>query len=134
MLCSLRGKSTLPLLNEKVKVVNSCVKKYVDLKICGSKLVVSRIFTLYKSICDNGHAMVLTGMKLKPPKNINYVLVECNSFLKLLIPMKVSLLMIYTQEHISECEGIKIDSIIQWRFFVIHKLMSSWIIGFHVYK
>ena len=40
----LRGKSALPLLKDKVKVANSCVKKHTDLKNCGSKVVGSRRF------------------------------------------------------------------------------------------
>ena len=34
LLCWLRGKSALPLINEKLKVVNSCVKKYGFKELC----------------------------------------------------------------------------------------------------
>ena len=44
---------------------------------------------------------------MKPPKDINYVSVEFNSFLKPPRQMKGCLVMIYIQEHISECEEIK---------------------------
>ena len=43
-LCCLGGKSSLPLINCKVKVVNSCVNSYMNLKKYVSKVVGSRIF------------------------------------------------------------------------------------------
>ena len=44
--------------------------------------------------------------------------------------MKVSLIMIYVQENLSGGEEIIKDSIFQWRLLVIHKLLSSCMIGF----
>ena len=80
--CWLRGNSALPLLNEKLKVVNSCVKNNTDLNNYGSKLFASRGFLLSKSLCNNWYAIVLTGVRMKPPKDINYISFECNYFPK----------------------------------------------------
>ena len=48
--------------------------------------------------------MVPTGEKMKTPKQINYVLFECNLFLKSPRKMKGSLVIIYIQVQFSECE------------------------------
>ena len=76
--CWLRGKSVLPIINEKVKVVKICVKNNMDFKKCGSKVVGFRHFYISKYLCNNRHTIFLTGGRMKPPKEINYVLVECN--------------------------------------------------------
>ena len=68
------------------------------------KVVGSSNFPLSKSLCNDWHAIVLTGTRMKPPKDTKYVLVECNSFLKSPIQMKSCLVIIYIQEHISESE------------------------------
>ena len=52
----LRGKSATPLLNDKVKLVNSCVKSDLDLKNCESKVVVSDIGCLFR-----GRQLTLTS-------------------------------------------------------------------------
>ena len=44
--------------------------------------------------------------------------------------MEENLIIIYIQEHISDSEEIIKYSMFQWILFVIHKLMSSCIIGF----
>ena len=62
---------------------------------------------------------------MKPPKDISYVLVEFNSFLKLTRKMKRFLIMVYIQEHHSDSEDIIKYSEFQLRLFVIHKLMRS---------
>ena len=77
LLCSLIGKLEITLLNGKVKVVNSC-EKNMDLNNCGSKLVGYRHFFLYKYLCNNCNTIFLTGARMKPPKEINHLLVECN--------------------------------------------------------
>ena len=51
----------------------------------------------------------MTGVRMKPPKDIKYVLVECNSFLKLPRQMKGFLIMIYIQVIISDSEEINKD-------------------------
>ena len=58
--CWFRGKSALSLLNEKVKVIKSCVKKHMDFTNCGSKIVGSSQFLLSKSLCNNWHNIILT--------------------------------------------------------------------------
>ena len=45
--------------------------------------------------------IVLTGIRMKPPKDIKYILVQFNSFIKSPRQMKGCLVMIYIQEHIS---------------------------------
>ena len=102
----LRFKSALNLLNDKVKVVNSCVLKNMDLKNCGSKLVRSRHFSLSESLWNNRHAIFLIGMSIKLPKDIKYVLFEYNSFIKSPRKMKGCLVIIYIQEQISESKEI----------------------------
>ena len=84
-------------MNDKVKLLNSCVKKNMDLNRCGSKLVESRHLLLTKSLFNNWHTMVMTGVIMKPPKVINYILVECNFNLKPPIQMKGWLIIIYIQ-------------------------------------
>ena len=64
----LRGKSALHLLNNKVKVVNSCVKNDMDLKKSVSKVVGSRRFTFSTSLNIYWHTIVLIETKMKPPK------------------------------------------------------------------
>ena len=68
--CWLRGKSSLPLLNQKEKVVKVVLKK-CRLKNCGSKVVGSRHFYLSEYLWNNWYTMVLTGERIKPPKYIN---------------------------------------------------------------
>ena len=106
----------------------------MDLNNCGSKVVGSRHFFLSKSLWNNWYTIVLIGERMKPPKDISYVLVEYNSFLKQQRQMKGCILMIYIQEYILDSEGIIKDSMFQWRLFVIQKLMISYMIGFHVYN
>ena len=104
--CWLRGKSSIPLLNDKVKVVSIFVKKYMDLKNCGSKLFGSRHFPPSKHIWNECNTIVLTGVRIKPPKNIRYVSIVYNSFLKSPIQMKFCLVIIFIQVHISDFEEI----------------------------
>ena len=70
------------LLNDKVKVTNSCVKQ-MDKKTCESKVVGSRRLLICKYICSNWHTIVVTKARMKLPRDISVVLVECNYFLKL---------------------------------------------------
>ena len=77
----LRGKSELPLLNEKVKLGNSCVNIYIHLNNCRSKVFGSRRF-LSKSFWSDCRTIVFTGNSKKQSKEIKYKSVECNSFLK----------------------------------------------------
>ena len=87
--CWLRGKSSLPLLNDKVKLVNSCVKIYDYLKLwITSKVVGSMQFFLPKYLWNNWHAVALIGVRIKLPKNIDFVLFECIYFIKEPIQMK----------------------------------------------
>ena len=67
------------------------------LKNSESELVGSRNFSLSKSLWGNCYTIVLTGVMVKPHNEINYVLVECYSFIKSLIQMKGCLFMIYIQ-------------------------------------
>ena len=97
MSCYLKGNSALPLINDKVKVLKSCVKNNMDLNRCGSKLVEPRHLLLTMSLFNNWHTIVLTGVIMKPPKVINNILVECNFNLKPPIQMKVWLINIYIQ-------------------------------------
>ena len=46
-------------------------------------------------------------MRIKPPKDIDYSFVECNSFLKLPIKMKGCLLILYRQVLISDSKVIQ---------------------------
>ena len=71
---------------------------------------------------------------MEPPKDMNYVSAEYNSFLKPPGQMKGSLVMIYTKEHLSYSEYIVKYVMFQRRLFVIHKLISSCMIGLYVYK
>ena len=95
------------LLNDSVKVINSCTKHDMDLNNYVSKVVGSSRFPLSKSLRSYKHNIVLRGAIMKPPKDIKYVLVGCNSFLKSPKEMKVCLVIIYIQLHISDSEGIK---------------------------
>ena len=97
----------------------------MDLKNFGLKLVGSSQFLLSKSLWNNWHTIVLTGMSMKPTNKINYILVECNSFLKSPSQMKLCLVIIYIQEQLSDSEEIIKDSMFQWRLFVIQKFMRS---------
>ena len=54
----------------------------MDLKNCGSKVVGSSCFPFYKFIWNDWDTIVLTGARMKPPKDIKYVLFVYNSFLK----------------------------------------------------
>ena len=60
---------------------------------------------------------------MKPPKDLIYVSVECNSFIKSPRQIKGCLLMIYIQEHLSDSEEIIKDSMFQWILCVIQTLM-----------
>ena len=71
---------------------------------------------------------------MKPPKDINYILAGYDIFLKSLKQMKGFLIRIYIQVHISDIEEIIKYSMLQWRLFVIKKLMILFMIGFYVYK
>ena len=75
------GRSEITLQNDKVKVVNNCVKN-MDMKNCGTKVVGSTRFFLSKYLLNNWNTIVLKGVRIKPPKEINYVLFECNYFPK----------------------------------------------------
>ena len=46
--------------------------------------------------------MVITGIIMKPPKEIKYVLVKCNSFIKSPKQMKGCIFIIYIQVHMTE--------------------------------
>ena len=59
--CWLRGKSSIPLLNDKVKVLSSCVKNNIDIKNSVFELVGSRHFSLYNSLKNHWHTLVLKG-------------------------------------------------------------------------
>ena len=76
----------------------------------------------------------MTGVSMKPPKDVIYVSVECNSFIKSPRQIKGCLLMIYIQEHLSDSEEIIKDSMFQWVLVVMKTSMSSCMIGFYVYK
>ena len=71
---------------------------------------------------------------MKPPKDINYVLFECNYSLKSPRQMKFFLIMVYIKEYHSDSKYIIRDSNFQWRLFVIQKLTRTWMIRFYVYK
>ena len=47
----------------------------MDINKCGSKVFVSRRFFLSKSLWNNRHTIVLTTVRIKTTKEINYVLV-----------------------------------------------------------
>ena len=108
-----------------------CLKKK-DTKKCGSKVAGSRRLLLSMSLWNDWHTILLTGANMKPPKYINYALVECYLFLKRQGKMEGCLVMIYIQVQIYECEG-KI-SMFQWKWFVIHKLMISFMIEFYLHN
>ena len=63
----------------------------------------------------------MSGVRTKPPKEIRYVSVECNSFIKSPRQIKCCLVTIYIQVHISECEEIKKDSMFKLILFAIKK-------------
>ena len=69
----------------------------MDIKNFGSKVVGTRQFYLSRSFWNNYHTIFLTGVRIKLPKDINYVLVEFNSFLKSPIQIKGCIVIIYTQ-------------------------------------
>ena len=71
---------------------------------------------------------------MKAPKDIKYVLVEFNSFLKKSIHTNCCLVIIYIKVHIPDSEEIKKDSMFKWGWFVIKKSISTCMIGFYVYK
>ena len=127
--CWLRGKSSLPLLNDKVKLVNSCVKIYDYLKLwITSKVVGSMQFFLPKYLWNNWHAVALIGMRIKLPKNIVFVLFECIYFIKEPIQMKGFLTMVYIKEYYSKSEDIIKYSKFRMDFFCgkkINKLMHD---------
>ena len=106
----------------------------MNLEKCGLKIVGSRHFFLSNFLWNKWHTIVITGVSMKKPKDINCVLVEWNSFLKSPRQMKVCIVMIYIQEHIPDNEEIIKYSMFQWRLLVIQKLMISWMILFYVYK
>ena len=70
----------------------------------GSKVVGSRRFTLFKYICTDCHTKFLTGLNMKPPKDINCVLIECNYFLTSPGQMKDCFVMIHIKVHYYKCE------------------------------
>ena len=96
LLCWLRGKSELPLLNDKVKVVNSCLKNIIDLKMCIKGSWISALLPL--------QVYILIGVRIKRHKNINCVSVEFFYFQKPPRQVKGSLIMNYIQEHVSDSE------------------------------
>ena len=102
----------------------------MDLNNCGSKLFVYMRFFLSGSLWNYCHTMVFTGVRMKPSKSIKYVLVECNLFLKYPRQMKGCIVIIYIQEHITGSDKIIKYQIFLWILLMIHKLMSSYIIGF----
>ena len=81
----------------------------MDLKNYVSKVVGSSSFCLSKSLKNYCNSIVMKGVRMKPPKDIMYVLVECNSFLTLPRQMKGCLIMIYIQVIISDSEEINKD-------------------------
>ena len=78
----LRGKSSQPLPKWKSESGEQCFLNNMDFKNYGSKVVGSRQFFLSKSLWNERNTIFLTGVRMKPPKNINCVLVEYNYFLK----------------------------------------------------
>ena len=76
----------------------------MDFKNCGSKIVKSSQFFLSKYLCNNWHDIFLTEVGIKPPKDINYVSIECSSCLKLPRKMEGCIIVVYVQEHHSESE------------------------------
>ena len=75
----------------------------MDLMNCGSKVVGYRNFPLCKYIWNEWHTIVMTGERIKPPKDIKYVSVECTAFIKSPRKMKCCLVIIYILVHFSEC-------------------------------
>ena len=70
---------------------------------------------------------------MKPPYEINYVLVEGNYFLKSPTNRKICQIMICILEKIYDSEEIIKCSMFRWIFFVVQKLLISCMIAFYVY-
>ena len=100
MLVDRQFKTTPP--KRQSEISEQFCKKKMDIKNCGSKVVGSRCFFLSMSLCNNWHTIVLTGARMKPPKEIKCVLVKCNYFLKTPRKMKGCPIMNYIQEHLSD--------------------------------
>ena len=66
-------------------------KNDMDLKNSVSKVAEYRGFFVSKYLNTYWNSIILTGVVMKPPKYIKYVLVKCNSFIKLPIQIKVML-------------------------------------------
>ena len=79
---------TTPLRLQSLSSKQLCKKSY-GFKNCGPKVFLSRRSFLSKSFWNNCNTVVLTGLMMKPPKEIKYFLVECNYFLKSQRKLKV---------------------------------------------
>ena len=72
------GRSALPLLNDKVKALKSCVKNDMVSNNYVYKVAVYRRFSLSTSLRNCLHTIFITGVIDKSLKDINYDLVECD--------------------------------------------------------
>ena len=84
------------------EIIEQLCKNTMDVKNWGSKVFGSRLFSSSNNLWNNCNTIVMTGMSMKPPNDINYVLVECNYFLKPPRQIIGILIMIYIQEHLSD--------------------------------
>ena len=71
---------------------------------------------------------------MKPTKCIKYVQFEFNFFLKSPRQIKGGIIVIHMQGCLSDSEGIIKYLMFKWRLFVIHKIISSCVMGFYDYK
>ena len=90
-----------------MKLVNSLIKNEIYLKKSVSKLVVYRVFLLSKSLRNYWYNIVLIWARMKPPKEIKFVSVKCNPFIKPPRYMKGCFVTSYIKVHIPEGKEIK---------------------------
>ena len=76
----------------------------MDLERCVSKVFGSRRYFLSECLWNDWYTIVLIGAGMKQPNHMNYILVECNSFIRSPRQMKYCQVLIYIQIHISEFE------------------------------
>ena len=78
-----------------MEVVTSCVKTTWLKKNCKPKVIGSRLLFLSKSLFNSWDDIVLTGVIMNPANDIDFVLLENNSFLKSQRQMKGCIIMVY---------------------------------------
>ena len=85
----------------KINSYKELAKMYMDLKNAFTKVFGCMYFPLFNYLNNHWHHIILTRVRMKPPKDIKYVF-KCNSLLKLPRHMKRFIVIIYIQGNTSE--------------------------------